>query len=203
MSTHDAGALDAKRAMRARMRATLGTLAQERFVDGGGALSQRVLELAEIKRARLVVAFVPMRREGRLAEAQITALLDGVVAAGVRLALPRGDGDGLVACEVGEDWRGSLVESAFKGVLEPGPGAGPLAPGEVDVVIVPGLAFDAHGGRLGRGKGLYDRFLGGLAGRAALIGVCLEEQVVDCVPREAHDALVHCVVTDVRTMRVV
>ncbi len=201
-----------KAAMRAAIRATLGGLAQARFVDGGAAISRRVLEMDEVRRARVVLAFVPMRkagRDGRLMEADITNLLDGVVAAGKRLALPRGTSDGgLEPCEVGEDWRGQVVESALKGVLEPGPGTARIAANEIDVVIVPGLAFDAMGGRLGRGKGFYDRFLADLtnparsAGVADLIGVCLEEQVVERVSREVHDVAVACVVTDVRTMRV-
>jgi len=104
--------------MRARMRETLGALAQARFIEGGAAISRRVLD--EVGRARVVMAFVPMRRGGRLMEADITDLLDGVVAAGKRLALARGTSDGGVeACEVGEDWRGEVVESALKGVMEP------------------------------------------------------------------------------------
>lgn len=219
-----------KAAMRARMRETLGTLAHARFIEGGAAISRRVLE--EVGHARVVMAFVPMRRGGKLMEADITGVLDGVVAAGKRLALARATGDGGVeACEVGEDWRGEVVESALKGVMEPAASARRVAAAEIDVVIVPGLAFDAMGGRLGRGKGFYDRFLGEMklgspesgadtepplgeqgyprqrhparsAGLPNLIGVCLEEQVVGEVPREGHDVLVGCVVTDVRTMRV-
>lgn len=219
-----------KAAMRARMRETLGALAQARFIEGGAAISRRVLE--EVGHARLVMAFVPMRRGGKLMEADITDLLDGVVAAGKRLALARATSDGGVeACEVGEDWRGEVVESALKGVMEPMASARRVAAAEIEVVIVPGIAFDAMGGRLGRGKGFYDRFLGEMklgspesgadtepplgeqgyprqrhparsAGLPNLIGVCLEEQVVGEVPREGHDVLVGCVVTDVRTMRV-
>ena len=195
-----------KAAMRARMRETLGALAQARFIEGGAAISRRVLE--EVGHARVVMAFVPMRRGGRLMEADITGVLDGVVAAGKRLALARATSDGGVeACEVGEDWRGEVVESALKGVMEPAASARRVAAVEIEVVIMPGLAFDAMGGRLGRGKGFYDRFLGEMmetagVAKPALIGVCLEEQVVGEVPREGHDVLVGCVVTDVRTMRV-
>jgi 5-formyltetrahydrofolate cyclo-ligase len=211
--------------MRAHVRATLGALAQTRFIEGGAAISRRVQDLDEVRRARVVMAFVPMRRVGedggKLMEADITDLLDGVIAAGKRLVLPRGTSSGgLEPCEVGEDRRGELVEAALKGVLEPAATAHRIAAAEIDVVIVPGLAFDAMGGRLGRGKGFYDRFLAEMkdsarAAKAAsgadparrapiptLIGVCLEEQVVDRVPREIHDVIMDCVLTDVRTMRV-
>lgn len=196
----------AKATTRARMRDALATMDQTRFVEGGAAISRRVLALEEVGRARVVMAFVPMRREGRLMEADIEPLLDGVVQRGARLALPRGDVHGnLFACEVGEDWRGDVVESALKGVLEPGREAAVIESGEIDVVIVPGLAFDAAGGRLGRGKGFYDRFAAGLPPKTpprTLIGVCLDEQVVDRVPLEDQDILMDYVVTDVRTMRV-
>lgn len=206
----------AKRAMRSRMRETLGTLAPSRLVEGGAAISGRVLELDEVRRARIVMGFVPMRRAGRLMEADISAVLDAVTGSGVSLVLPRGTSDGgLEACEVGGDWRAGVVETRFDGVLEPGPGARVVALADINVVIVPGLAFDAVGGRLGRGKGFYDRFLGELKratpdsgmdsrrGAAAprLIGVCLEEQLVGRVDREGHDVVMDCVVTDVRTMR--
>lgn len=210
-----------KAAMRAHMRTTLSALAQTRFIESGAAISRRVQDLDEVRRARAVMAFVPMRRigddGGKLMEADITDLLDAVVAAGTRLVLPRGTSSGgLEPCEVGEDWRGELVEAALKGVLEPAATAHRVAAAEIDVVIVPGLAFDATGGRLGRGKGFYDRFLAEMKDPAqiskadparpapipTMIGVCLEEQVVDRVPREIHDVLMDCVLTDVRTMRV-
>lgn len=66
--------------------------------------------------------------------------------------------------------------------------------GEGAVALVPGLAFDAKGGRLGRGGGFYDRFLAGFRGRK--IGVCFACQIVDEVPREPHDAAVDEVLTE-------
>ena len=68
-------------------------------------------------------------------------------------------------------------------------------------MLVPGLAFDRWGGRLGRGAGFYDRFLASLrAGRAAgtrvaLMGVCFEEQWTQRVPTEPHDVRVDWVAT--------
>lgn len=74
-------------------------------------------------------------------------------------------------------------------VVEPG---SMLAEGAV--ALVPGLAFDADGGRLGRGGGYYDRFLAGFRGRT--VGVCFACQIVDAVPREPHDVLVDAVLTE-------
>src|SRR6267143_3524461 len=66
----------------------------------------------------------------------------------------------------------------------------------VDLVLVPGLAFTRDGGRLGRGGGFFDRFLGHRTPRAAKIGVCFNFQIVPSLPLEAHDVKVGVVVSD-------
>jgi 5-formyltetrahydrofolate cyclo-ligase len=80
-----------------------------------------------------------------------------------------------------------------------------LALDELDVVIVPGLAFDATGARLGRGGGFYDRLLERIATlpagkRPTCVGVCLDEQMVEKVPVEAHDLRVDMMVTPSRNV---
>ena len=65
--------------------------------------------------------------------------------------------------------------------------------GEINVAIIPGMAFDADGHRLGRGKGYYDRFLQSLP-EVKKIGVCFDFQKVDIVPSKSHDVIVDIVV---------
>lgn len=60
-------------------------------------------------------------------------------------------------------------------------------PEELDLVLVPGVAFDVHGGRLGYGKGHYDRLLDRLPPLAPRVGVAFDEQVLERVPQEPHD----------------
>jgi 5-formyltetrahydrofolate cyclo-ligase len=67
---------------------------------------------------------------------------------------------------------------------------------EVDVILVPGLAFTRDGGRLGRGGGYYDRLLAALPRSAVRIGVCFELQVVPELPREVHDMRMDTVITE-------
>ena len=67
---------------------------------------------------------------------------------------------------------------------------------EVDVILVPGLAFDARGARLGSGTGHYDRLLARMDLRTTRIGLGFGLQLIDAVPVEAHDQPVHAVVTD-------
>ncbi len=105
------------------------------------------------------------------------------------------------------------LEPHSYGMMEP-PADAPMwspaaadATGRQTVIICPGLAFDDHGRRLGRGKGFYDRFLSGLAGApqwnptVAVIAICFEIQVVDEVPTGPHDLRVDAIVTEERTVR--
>ncbi len=72
-----------------------------------------------------------------------------------------------------------------------------VRPGEIAAVLVPGLAFDRAGGRLGHGQGWYDRWLEGLGVEVLRIGVVTGERLLDRVPTEAHDiAMTHVVTED-------
>ncbi len=67
-------------------------------------------------------------------------------------------------------------------------------PDTIEVALVPGLAFDASGGRLGRGKGYYDRLLGTLGFHGLKVGICMEWQLVELVPCATHDIRMDMVV---------
>ena len=84
--------------------------------------------------------------------------------------------------------------------LEP-PASAPTVSGrEVDLVCVPGVAFDARGGRLGRGRGHYDATLARLPRSAFRVGLAFESQIVPAVPAELHDELLDAVVTEARVL---
>ncbi len=86
-----------------------------------------------------------------------------------------------------------LREGSY-GILEPNAHAPQLNPTDLDVVVVPGLAFDRHNNRLGRGIGYYDRFLSGLPGLSHTIGLAFDFQISDCLPVEGHDVPVNTVI---------
>jgi 5-formyltetrahydrofolate cyclo-ligase len=86
---------------------------------------------------------------------------------------------------------GELVVGSF-GVFEPSEHA-PVAEAKADLILVPGLAFDRSGMRLGRGGGYYDRFLVGFEGLR--VGICFQEVVFDRIPFEPHDAVVDFLAT--------
>ena len=77
---------------------------------------------------------------------------------------------------------------------------------DVDLLILPGVAFDPDGGRLGRGGGHYDRLVAeqrdAASGAPLLVGLCFEFQILECVPMAAHDVRLDCVATEDRVIRV-
>ncbi|WP_229913791.1 5-formyltetrahydrofolate cyclo-ligase [Streptomyces capitiformicae] len=161
------------------------------------ALAARALDLPELAHARSVAAYVAVGSEpGTL------ALLDALRARGVRVLLP------VLLPDNDLDWgvydgEGSLARVQHGGgrmtLLEPvGERLGPDAVTGADVVLLPGLAVDARGMRLGRGGGSYDRVLARLerAGAdPALVVLLYDSEVVERVPEEEHDRPVHAVVT--------
>ena len=117
-------------------------------------------------------------------EVDTKRLLDNALLTGKRVLLPKVVGDDLeLRVYEGE---ASLTLGAF-GIFEPD---GPLFPQDeydkVDLVVVPGMAFDAYFNRLGRGKGYYDRLLPRLP-RAYRMGICFPYQMTAQLPCEEHD----------------
>ena len=72
---------------------------------------------------------------------------------------------------------------------------------KLDLVIVPGIAFDKNGHRIGYGYGYYDKFLGKLNKNAIKIGLCFEFQIVDKIPQEKHDVPMDFIVTEKRVVK--
>ena len=96
-----------------------------------------------------------------------------------------------------KDLEKDLAEGTF-GILEPVPATRTGAVSGPDLILVPGLAFDLRGGRLGKGKGFYDRYLAGFRGFKA--GLAYDVQITEKnLPLDAHDQTMDAVVSDQRT----
>lgn len=92
------------------------------------------------------------------------------------------------------------LETSQLGVREPVSGV-PFPVGLISLVIVPGIAFDEYGNRLGRGRGFYDRFLSHPDFRGTACAMAFEEQVVDQVPTGPLDRTVDMLITDERVRK--
>lgn len=155
-------------------------------------LAERALELPELAEARTVAAYVSIGGEPGTGP-----LLEALRARGVRVLLP------VLLPDDDLDWgvyegTGGLVRARM-GLLEPGgPRLGPDAVTEADAVLLPGLAVDGQGIRLGRGGGSYDRVLariGASGARPSLTVLLYDAELVGSVPAEPHDLPVAAAVT--------
>lgn len=158
----------------------------------------RLMETPGFKAARSVMLFAPAPDE-----VNALPLFEAALAAKKIVCLPRMDWAARTMAPVVIDSRSFASEVRQHGIVEP-KGGKAASPASLDLVVVPGVAFDASGRRLGRGAGFYDRFLSAYrssrpAGGAAL-GLCFDMQVVDRVPAEAHDEPLDGVVTELRLL---
>jgi 5-formyltetrahydrofolate cyclo-ligase len=156
----------------------------------------RLQALDAFRAARAVLGFASFG-----SELDTRPFLEEVLASGRTLVLPRVDREArrLVLFRV------ARLETDLRpgvwGIPEPDPArCGPAAPAEIDFILMPGVAFDPDGGRLGYGAGYYDRLLASWPSRLPpLVAVAFELQIVPAVPVLAGDHRVDLVVTDSRT----
>lgn len=185
----------AKLALRDQLVTARGRLPLAEIASRAQAVSDLLLSTPEVRRAATVAAYVSVGREPGTG-----ILLDALSAAGKRLILPllQPDNDLDWATYTGAD---ALV-SARRGLLEPvSPPLGLDAVATADVVIVPGLAVDRTGLRLGRGGGSYDRALGRVPVGTFTCVVLNDDEVLDAVPAAPHDRRVTAAVTEQRLFR--
>jgi 5-formyltetrahydrofolate cyclo-ligase len=132
-------------------------------------------------------------------EVDTAGIDDAARARGLTVAYPRVVGDQLElafhAARIDE------LRPARFGLREPSPSAPAIDLARVAMFFVPGLAFDRGGGRVGWGRGHYDATLAAAPG-ARRVGLAFELQLVDDVPREPHDALLHIILTEIATYKV-
>jgi len=180
----------AKLALRDQLVTARGRVPLPVLSDHARAVAEHLMAAPELRRAATVAAYVSVGREPGTGP-----LLAALAAAGKRVILP------LLQPDDDLDWavyRGpeSLVR-ARRGLLEPvGTPLGPYAIGTADCVIVPGLAVDRTGLRLGRGGGSYDRALGRVPVGTFTCVVLQASEVRDEVPADAHDRRVTAVVSE-------
>jgi 5-formyltetrahydrofolate cyclo-ligase len=133
-------------------------------------------------------------------EVDTAPLVAWLLARGVTVALPRMVGPRHIEAFAVTDPAADLAPGGY-GIAEPRPELPVVEPAAIDVVIVPGSAFDARGGRLGYGGGFYDAFLTRTRPDTRRVGICFDLQVVARVPREPHDLCVDVVVTERRVIQ--
>lgn len=167
-----------KRLARAEARERLRNISVESETHG----SRRVAEVIACQsfwgKARVVMFYACMR-----GEPNVWTLAERAWDEGKRVCFPRFAGDVYEAALV-ERGGGDMVSGRF-GILEPRPDCVAIPGKQLDLVLIPGLAWTRCGLRLGRGKGFYDRLLSACSGIHC--GVAFGEQIVETLPVEPHD----------------
>jgi len=181
----------AKAAFRAQVRLALSRLPADARLAASRQLVARLCDQPCWATARRVLLFAPLADEP-----DIWPLVDQALLAGKTVALPKfAAASGEYVAAVVQDRARDLRPGRF-GILEPLESQPRLPLGELDLVLVPGVAFDPRGRRLGRGKGYYDRLLP--QARGIKCGVAFDLQIVPELPAGPRDSKVDYVLTPTR-----
>lgn len=180
-----------KSVLRARSRLSPQEVAQKSKL-----ITRRVLTLEEFRCARTIMAYVDFRNEVRTEE-----LIRAAMDMGKRVAVPLTDlQHKRLIPSLLHDFPGDLAPGTW-GIMEPrADSLRPLLPEELDLVVVPGVAFDLKGNRLGYGGGFYDRFLPQTRPGAVWLALAFELQICPEISPGPHDCPVHLIVTEERVI---
>lgn len=176
-----------KSQLRSRIRILLRSMGARGRKLRSRKISEKLFKTAGFKKAEKLFIYASLPEEVGTFEIMAKALRRNK-----KVFVPKVSGSGrkIKVFEV-RDLRADLSRGSF-GILEPQTKR-PLGRQSLDLMIIPGLAFDRKGNRLGRGKGYFDRFLTRFK-KTPKIGLAFKEQIVSKVPAEAHDISVDKVI---------
>ncbi|MGA2683867.1 MAG: 5-formyltetrahydrofolate cyclo-ligase [Verrucomicrobiota bacterium] len=182
---------NAKKQLRKKILAALRVLPPEKQVADSSTIRALLSQQTFWKDARAVLFFAPLP-----GEVDVWPLLAAALASGKIAALPRFDpaSNDYLACHV-QNPQNEVGPGQF-GIREPKTGCPEIPLERLGLILVPGVAFDLLGGRLGRGRGFYDRLLAKFHGIKC--GVALDEQIVEEVPAGTLDVRMDFVLTPTR-----
>jgi 5-formyltetrahydrofolate cyclo-ligase len=186
---------DAKIALRRDVLAKRDELAPEQRAAAAVAIANRIAAMPSFAQSRTVLLTLAFRSEW-----DTLPLVRSALAAGKTVALPRvDDARRMLELHALADPVADIVPG-FRGIPEPRADAPTVSPASVDWVLVPGVAFDRDGRRVGYGGGYYDRLLPLLRPRIPRVAGAYDVQVVAHVPSSAHDLTVDAIVTETQTI---
>lgn len=183
-----------KATLRSKIKAAVKNLSAEKRKVDSEKLCLRLKEEPFFKNAQSILFFAPMPEEPDL-----WPLLNEVLAGKKMVALPCFDSDNqsYVPRHV-KDIHVEILSGKF-GIREPATDCMAIPLDDLDLVLVPGVAFGADGHRLGRGKGFYDRLLQDFTRKK--IGIAFDEQIVGAIPLEQNDVPMDLILTPTRCLR--
>lgn len=180
-----------KHTLRSQLLAERRSLKHDAWLASSLSAQQNLLSLEEYSRAGCIALYASIHKEADTAD-----ILAAAFKAGKRVLYPAVCGHQMVFRLV--EALEQLREGTF-GILEPCPTGIEHQADEADLIVVPGIAFDRSGHRIGYGKGYFDRFLRHPGRKACLVGLCHDFQLIDgAIPADRHDIAMDIIVTDRR-----
>jgi 5-formyltetrahydrofolate cyclo-ligase len=181
-----------KSTLRAATLATRRALTPQQVSLLSLALQSRFLALPEFQRAAQLALYAPIHHE-----VETETVAREALSLGKTLLYPACQGNDLQFRQVAAL---SELSHGRYGILEPS--GEPCNPGDADLIVIPGVAFDHFGRRIGYGKGFYDRTVHRLEGSGRLVGFCYDFQLFEEIVGEPHDVTMDLIVTEQRVVRV-
>ena len=172
-----------KKELRAKIRQLKRAMSEEQIVEASAKLGELFVKTTQYQNAKTIYGYLPYNQEVRT-----VPMLEQAIRDGKRVAVPKVYGDTMKFIYL-EDL--SLVEKGYAGIPEP-IADGPVANDPTALVLMPGLAFDKQGNRMGYGGGFYDKFLASQPDHPTL-ALCYAFQMVSQIPTEEFDVPVDCV----------
>lgn len=178
-----------KKVLRRRILGLRRRLTEEEIAAESAAVLTQVKRFLPYRQANILMCYAAMPDE-----VQTRAVIEAALQEGKKVCVPYVENrKGMMAAAYTERYA-DLVAGEF-GILAPDPKKlHQAAPHEIDLILLPGVAFTIQGARLGMGSGFYDRFLS-KAPQAAVAGLALACQVVEKIPCESHDQAADFLIT--------
>lgn len=176
-----------KQEIRSKIFLKLKTQKEEEREQKSRIITQKLLRTKVFKKAKVLMCYIALKGEvdtqGMIKQARKSGKI-------VTVPVCKKDSARILPCIL--DDKAGFKKGPY-GVVEPAVETHvPL--NEIDLVIVPGVAFDKKGNRLGRGKGFYDRFLKKINGRTETVGLAFRDQILPSLPASSHDVRVKRVI---------
>lgn len=187
-----------KQAIRQNLREKRKQISPVLYAKKSALIREKLEKLPEFQKAQNILAYVSTPEEVSTHEIIKTALKNGK-----KIFVPRIHGDQMMVCPI-SDWK-ELKPGNF-GILEPCETINHELPEQIDVILIPGIAFDARGHRIGYGRGFYDRFLSQInntnnSKNTLKIGLAFHQQIVDEISEEEHDVPLDVIITEKQTIQ--
>ena len=184
----------AKEQIRKEIANALNGFTEKQRAEKTRAIESKLFEFANFLEARIVLLYIDGENEVRTKN-----IIKRAYAFQKIVVLPTFDSGRFKVTTLKVDHPDKDLLPGPRGVAQPNPArCKPVPLQKIDIAIIPGVAFDEKGARIGSGHGYYDRFIPDLPATTRKVALAFEEQMIPLVPTESHDKHVDIIITDKR-----